>query len=257
MTVITQVNNNTINEKRSKQHLPSILNLSLRGSRIDMTRNTLLNLPESILIVMFPQGYVIEESSTFCKVDFNVECLNYLLDYFARAQQDFKSRRNEFEEDAYLAHAVASGIPLNPLLTKQGIVVLREELEFFVVATTTNSIMLSALKQKTSHLLVQQDLIFDTLLNTTDRHLIDMLCNAGFSTSDHWSHRSSEPNKTCICSLALVCLDKNKQSIGQKLLMFWKKPAKKCWWTKSLVTIDNEPVKLWSRRTWTLELTLL
>lgn len=42
MSVITQVNNNTINEKRSKQHLPSILNLSLRGSKIEMTRNTLV-----------------------------------------------------------------------------------------------------------------------------------------------------------------------------------------------------------------------
>lgn len=172
---------------------------------------------------MFPNGYVLdEETSSFCRVDFDIECLDYVLEYFEKAQKE--RIHNEFEEDAYLAYAVASGIPLNPLLTKQAIVVLREELEFFLVVTSTH--MLPCFKQKTSDLLVQQDLIFETLLNTEDHHLIDLLCQSGFSKSDRWAHRATEPNKTCISSVSLICLDeKNKVNCGQKLMIFWKKPA--------------------------------
>lgn len=183
---------------------------------------------------MFPQGFVLdgqEDNKPFCTVDFNIECLNYLLEYFQKAKENFKS--DEFAQDAYLAHAVASGIPLNPLLTKQGVVVLREELEFFLVVTENNQTILSTLKQKSGDLLVKQDLVFEALLKNIDKenniaehHLVDMLCNAGFSRTDHWNHRSTEPNKTCVSSLSLVCLNQsNRLNVGQKLIMFWRKPA--------------------------------
>jgi hypothetical protein len=280
-SIITQVNDKsttTISKvKKAQQHLPDLLNLCLRGIRIDIDRDILvgsdkchlfiietrllisyflsvkLTLPESILVVMFPQGFVLDgqDEEPFCNVDFSVECLNYILSYYRKAQKAFKANyySNEFAEDAYLAHAVASGIPLSPLLTKQGIIILREELEFFIVPRTkssmerskeevvegkqaNNSIMLSNLKKKCGQLLVKEDLIFEALLksiiekekleeNVAEYHLIDMLCTAGFSRKDHWSFRATEPNRTCITSLSLVSLcRKNRLHVGQKLMMF-------------------------------------
>lgn len=184
---------------------------------------------------MFPHGFVLdgqEDNKPYCTVDFNLECLNYVLEYFQKAKEDFKSD-DGFAQDAYLAHAVASGIPLNPLLTKQAIVVLREELEFFLVVTENNQTVLSSLKQKSGEFLVTQDLVFEALLKNIDKqkniaehHLVDMLCNAGFSKTDHWNHRSTEPNKTCVSSLSLVCLSQpSRLKVGKKLIVFWRKPA--------------------------------
>lgn len=186
---------------------------------------------------MFPHGFSLdgkdeESNQSFCNVDFSIECLNYMLDYFQKARKEFRKENHEFTEDAYLAHAVASSIPLNPLLTKQGIIVLREELEYFVIALD-KSTNISDLKQKSGDLLIKQDLVFDALLknideenNVAEYHLVDMLCTAGFSKSDHWQQRSTEPHKACISSLSLVSLcQKNRLHIGQKLMMFWKKPA--------------------------------
>lgn len=51
---------------------------------------------------------------------------------------------------------------------------------------------------------------------------------------------------------------------AQKLLLFWRKPARKCWWDGFDVELpaDNEndekrTIKLWARRVWTLELSLV
>lgn len=46
-SIITQVHvkssaGSTINEKKSKQHLSSLLSLSLRGTRVDIDKNTLV-----------------------------------------------------------------------------------------------------------------------------------------------------------------------------------------------------------------------
>lgn len=190
-----------------------------------------------MLVVMFPHGFILDgeedHNDRFCTVDFNLDCLLYVLDYFEKAKASFKS--DEFAQDAYLAHAVVSGIPLNPLLTKQAIVVLREELEFFLVLDHISP----SLKQKSGEWLVQQDLVFEALLKNEDdadngenrvaeHHLIDMLCHAGFSKLDHWQQRSTEPNKTSLTSLSLVSLSQSSRlGVGQKLIMFWRKPAVK------------------------------
>jgi hypothetical protein len=45
--------------------------------------------------------------------------------------------------------------------------------------------------------------------------------------------------------------------MAQKLLLFWRKPARRCWWEG--VDLDNVEgvegsVKVWIRRVWTLEM---
>jgi len=46
--------------------------------------------------------------------------------------------------------------------------------------------------------------------------------------------------------------------MAQKLLLFWRKPARRCWWEG--VELDNvegmegKKLKVWIRRVWTLEM---
>lgn len=98
----------------------------------------------------------------------------------------------------------------------------------------------------------------------------------GFNHDDRWGHRAGEPNKAVICSIALARLrteqkpsspggpngdlsNGNATAVGmaQKLLLFWRKPARRCWWEG--VELDNVEgvegrLKVWIRRVWTLEM---
>ena len=119
---------------------------------------------------------------------------------------------------------------------------------------------------------------------------------SGFNREDEWGYRALEPMRCCISSIALVLLktgiihhpnaekpvevDYAQMTTAQKLLLFWRKPAvsdfrllviwsadacwqRKCWWDGidvELPTVDSKPartVKLWARRVWTLELSLV
>lgn len=92
------------------------------------------------------------------------------------------------------------------------------------------------------------------------------LCR-GFNNDDRWGHRANEPNKAVICSLALARLrtdikgtelaNSNAVGMAQKLLLFWRKPARRCWWEG--VELENVEgvegkLKVWIRRVWTLEM---
>ena len=49
----------------------------------------------------------------------------------------------------------------------------------------------------------------------------------------------------------------NAVGMAQKLLLFWRKPARRCWWEG--VELDDVEgvegkVKVWIRRVWTLEM---
>jgi hypothetical protein len=93
---------------------------------------------------------------------------------------------------------------------------------------------------------------------------------SGFNHDDHWGHRAGEPNKAVICSIALARLrtdikgndaaNSNAVGMAQKLLLFWRKPARRCWWEG--VELDNVrgvegKLKVWIRRVWTLEMVCL
>ena len=92
--------------------------------------------------------------------------------------------------------------------------------------------------------------------------------SSGFNHDDRWGHRAGEPNKAVICSLALAKLrtdikgdlaGNNAVGMAQKLLLFWRKPARRCWWEGVELTdvegIEVEaPLKVWIRRVWTLEM---
>ncbi|KAG0088345.1 hypothetical protein BGZ92_006283 [Podila epicladia] len=140
----------------------------------------------------------------------------------------------------------------NPLLNKQAIIVLREELDYFAITPpragfpakddlpATGPVLadLTGLKVKTvcGQYLLEQSKIFTALQrniskenNVAEQHLIDMLCVSGFSKDDEWGYRRMETGRTSIASLSLVMLktagDGNQMATAQKLLLFWRKPA--------------------------------
>lgn len=91
---------------------------------------------------------------------------------------------------------------------------------------------------------------------------------SGFNHDDRWGHRASEPNKAVIASIALARLrtdiqgnanlaNNNTVGMAQKLLLFWRKPARRCWWEGvELENVEgvNGKLKVWIRRVWTLEM---
>lgn len=146
---------------------------------------------------------------------------------------------------------------------------------------------------------------------------------SGFDREDAWGFRALEPTRCCITSIALVLLktgitiggkdgegegegesegdgevkvDKRQLNTAQKLLLFWRKPARKCWWDGVDVILPLEEgqtplsteeasaaveavsasaggmtpaelellksgkgrrTRVWARRVWTLELSLV
>ncbi|KAJ7510333.1 hypothetical protein B0H11DRAFT_1958559 [Mycena galericulata] len=298
--------------------------LDLRGRRFEVDRETIMNLPESVLLCLFPNGLVLSRQSVALSdggddedeevygVDFDPDCFQYVLTFFRTASEAFYGTATTpglltFQQHLLDAPSSPSGSPSNsadfspaptqnPLLSKQAIIVLREELEYFTIppksgdaVTDANGLAnenLLAVKRDGGEYLMEKRNIFTALQrnvnkenNVAEQHLIDMLCMSGFDREDEWGFRALEPSRSCISSIALVLLktginhspgntkpvevDYAQMATAQKLLLFWRKPARKCWWDGievDLPTKDGRSArafKLWARRVWTLELSLV
>ncbi|KAI0324857.1 hypothetical protein GY45DRAFT_1438809 [Cubamyces sp. BRFM 1775] len=315
---ITQVSQTPVQTNLQPQLLTRLL-LDLRGKRFSVDRENILSLPESVLLCLFPNGLVLSRQSAALSdggdndydeelygVDFDPECFEYVLTFFQHAREEFYGTPNNPGLLAAQQQLLEGGSPTsdfgpspsqNPLLTKQAIIVLREELEYFSIppkngkeATDARGIANDALlelKRKCGDYLLQKRNIFTALQrnvnkenNLAEQHLIDMLCMSGFDRDDEWGYRAMEPSRCCISSIALVLLktgivhttspsgerqvtvDYSQMATAQKLLLFWRKPARKCWWDGIEVDLagPGEPekiIKLWARRVWTLELSLV
>ncbi|KZT02000.1 uncharacterized protein LAESUDRAFT_706836 [Laetiporus sulphureus 93-53] len=316
---ITQVSQTPV-QTNLQPHLLTRLLLDLRGKRFSVDRETIMNLPESVLLCLFPNGLVLSRQSAALSdggdnddyeelygVDFDPDCFSYVLTFFRNASDAFYGTPSSPGLFAAQQQLVEGGSPTsdfgsspsqNPLLTKQAIIVLREELEYFSIPpkdsgtiTNPNGIAndaLLGLKRKCGEYLLNKRNIFTALQrnvnkenNIAEQHLIDMLCMSGFDRDDEWGYRAMEPSRCCISSIALVLLktgivhhppgpngerqvtvDYNQMTTAQKLLLFWRKPARKCWWDgiEINLAVPGEPeklVKLWARRVWTLELSLV
>ncbi|KAI1814052.1 hypothetical protein GGS20DRAFT_577139 [Poronia punctata] len=159
---------------------------------------------------------------------------------------------------------------------RAGIIVLREDLDFYAIPPRPDigQAEMMEVKRAASRALLKQDGIFSGLKRsdepgTTEAHLIDMLTAGGFNHDDRWGHRAGEPNKAVVCSLALARLrsdirgnemGSNAVGMAQKLLLFWRKPARRCWWEgvelNNVEGVDG-PLKVWIRRVWTLEMSVI
>ncbi|KAL7811511.1 hypothetical protein V8C44DRAFT_365050 [Trichoderma aethiopicum] len=258
------------------------ITMDLRGTRFVLSRDELLTLPEFVLLSLFPNGLFPEghmsgfPDSDAVQVDYDPASLQYMLDFFRNVAQSIPT------ESSPGASQDGEIVPLDPMGSREdtskraGIIVLREDLDFYAI--TPNSSITKAdmieVKRAAARALLKQDGIFSGLKRsdepgTTEAHLIEMLTAGGFNHDDRWGHRAGEPNKAVICSLALARLrsdirgnemGNNAVGMAQKLLLFWRKPARRCWWEgielENVEGVEGK-LKVWIRRVWTLEMSVI
>lgn len=259
------------------------ITMDLRGTRFILSRDELLTLPEFVLLSLFPNGLFPEghmggfSEGDAVQVDYDPASLQYMLDFFRNVAQSIPN------EASPTASPEGGAVPIDSLggrgddgSKRAGIIVLREDLDFYAIPPRPdiNQAEMIEVKRAAARALLKQDGIFSGLKRsdepgTTEAHLIEMLTAGGFNHDDRWGHRAGEPNKAVVCSLALARLrsdirgnDMGNNAVGmaQKLLLFWRKPARRCWW-EGVDLQDVEGVegtlKVWIRRVWTLEMSVI
>ncbi|KAL4879802.1 peptidase family M49-domain-containing protein [Aspergillus karnatakaensis] len=281
-SIITQVQQtggppiNTLGDTNGDEHIT----LDLRGTRFTLSRDELLTLPEFVLLSLFPNGLLpdghmngFHESDVY-PVDYDPASLQYMLDFFRSVAQSIPSSPSA-SPDLDIASDSMQNSTRDMLQDRAGIIVLREDLDFYAIPPRPDIDHgeMMEVKRNAAKALLQQDGIFSGLRKSdepgsTEQHLIEMLTAGGFDREDRWGHRAPEPNKAVICSLALAKLRtdirgdlaSNNVGMAQKLLLFWRKPARRCWWEG--VELDNVEgvegkIKIWVRRVWTLEMSVI
>ncbi|KAJ4296661.1 ATP-binding cassette, regulator of translational elongation [Kalmusia sp. IMI 367209] len=284
------------------------ITLELRGSRFTLSRDELLTLPDITTVMYTPSTLVPPDFSSPPNARFNsVQAIRYhlsnpalyLSDNIYSSQYDPNSLQYMLEFFRNVAQTIPasppspSAVPDHPteahaiepmhgsardmLQDRAGIIVLREDLDFYVIPPHRDISQpeMIEVKRAAGEALLKQDGIFSGLRKseepgTTEQHLIEMLTAGGFNHDDRWGHRAGEPNKAVICSIALARLrtdikgndlaNSNAVGMAQKLLLFWRKPARRCWWEG--VELDNVrgvegQLKVWIRRVWTLEMSVI
>lgn len=339
--IVTQVTQDQVPQQSlldDDVDLASIVNLNIRGTLFRITRDELMNLPESILLCLFPNGVFVDENGNtltnlteedIVYVNFDPLCFQYIVDSFANAAKKLPHGVKTEVYDAYQTPDV------EVLSEKPAVIVLREDMDYYVIPPHKGigPQGVRAIKQAAGSYLTSCTNVFEGLgykpgkkLGPAEEHLLDMLCSSGFSLETNWGHRSPEPGKTVLTSLALVDLkhpeppapespaldpvasntsvgdrksrrsrlaelatnaarsasrsasrsvsrnrSKPPRSAGtsSKLLLFWRKPARKCWWSNDTVELKvpgivgedglqhTLKVNVHIRRVWTLELSVI
>ncbi|KAK2760970.1 hypothetical protein FQN54_002212 [Arachnomyces sp. PD_36] len=285
-SIITQVQQtggppiNTLGDIGGDEHIT----LELRGTRFTLSRDELLTLPEFVLLSLFPNGLLPDghmgsyHEGDVYPVDYDPASLQYMLDFFRSVAQSIPSSSPSptTSPETDQPNDQMQGSARDMLQDRAGIIVLREDLDFYVIPPTRDidHPEMLEVKRAAGKALLNQDGIFSGLrksdeIGTTEQHLIEMLTAGGFNHDDSWGHRAGEPSKAVICSLGLAKLrtdikgdmnSNNAVGMAQKLLLFWRKPARRCWW-EGVELHDVEGVegklKVWVRRVWTLEMSVI
>lgn len=258
------------------------ITMDLRGTRFVLSRDELLTLPEFVLLSLFPNGLFPDghmggfPEGDAIQVDYDPASLQYMLDFFRNVAQTIPSESANASQDGEVVPIEPLGANREDSSKRAGIIVLREDLDFYTIPPKANISQpeMIEVKRAAARALLKQDGIFSGLKRsdepgTTEAHLIEMLTAGGFNHDDIWGHRAGEPNKAVVCSLALARLrsdirgnemGSNAMNMAHKLLLFWRKPARRCWWEG--VELDNVDgvdgkLKVWIRRVWTLEMSVI
>ncbi|MCJ1403283.1 hypothetical protein MMC11_006506 [Xylographa trunciseda] len=294
-SIITQVQQgapapvNTLGDVGADEHIT----LDLRGTRFTLSRDELLTLPEFVLLSLFPNGLLPDghmnsfHEGDIYPVDYDPVSLQYMLEFFRNVAQTIPSSTpSPLSEPPNTQHPPSAiepsmgGSARDMLQDRAGIIVLREDLDFYAIPPKADIEQpeMIEVKRAAGRALLEQDGIFSGLKRsedsgTTEQHLIEMLTAGGFNNDDRWGHRAGEPNKAVICSLALARLrtdirgntndpaSNNAVGMAQKLLLFWRKPARRCWWEgielDNVEGMEGKRLKVWIRRVWTLEMSVI
>ncbi|KAI0453043.1 hypothetical protein F5B21DRAFT_526412 [Xylaria acuta] len=266
-----QVDVSTLNDNPISQVTQAVSNMSC-------------SIPPSLTYALLPRSSTIRSLISNINIHFtdltsqyDPASLQYMLEFFRNVAQSIP---NESSPNSSPDGGV---VPIDSLggrgedgSKRAGIIVLREDLDFYAIPPRPdiNQVDMMEVKRAASRALLKQDGIFSGLKRsdepgTTEAHLIEMLTAGGFNHDDQWGHRAGEPNKAVVCSLALARLrsdirgnemGSNAVGMAQKLLLFWRKPARRCWWEGvELNNVEgvNGPLKVWIRRVWTLEMSVI
>lgn len=341
--IITQVSQDNFNNVPQYEETGGIdynskIHLNIRGINFTIRRDELMSLPESILLCLFPNGVFLdahgqvitnltEEDVVF--VNFDPHCFQYIIYVFGDAQNDLERATSLSPQSSGMSRNHQNDA-LHVLSTKPAIIVLREDLDFYVIPPVAglDEEAMRSLKIDVSEQLIKNKYIFSGLgynvnethqeqtLGPAEKHLFEMLCSSGFEPTSLWGSRSMEPSKCMLLSLLLVrlrnqsddtppdspslapvasnastasrsrskiaslassasraasrSLSRKRDNNHNKLLLFWRKPARKCWWSNETIEVQvsnpdlfkNVPgntmsVKVHMRRVWTLELSVI
>lgn len=314
----------------------SKIHLNIRGHPFEITRDELMSLPESILLSLFPNGVFLDVNGQVITnlteddvvfVNFDPASFEYIFKVFGAAQQEYHESLNMLTPQLSGASRLDSAASI--LQTKPAIIVLREDLDYYIIPPVAgiSAEDMRTLKTAVGKRMLQHRLVFAGLgykpelphqtqvLGPAEQHLFDMLCSSGFDKNDLWGCRAMEPSKCVLLSLLLVRLvtqrptppespllnpvssntstrsrsrsriatlassasraalrslsrNKSPDTNYTKLLLFWRKPARKCWWANETVTVptagsalantsEQVAVKTHVRRVWTLELSVV
>ncbi|KUI69368.1 WHI2-like protein P4H10.16c [Cytospora mali] len=260
------------------------ITMDLRGKRFVLSRDELLTLPEFVLLSLFPNGLFPEghmggaAEGDAVQVDYDPDSLQYMLDFFRKVASSIPAESSPpaSQDGEAMPIETLGGAGRDDSSKRAGIIVLREDLDFYVIPPKQDiqQAEMMEVKRAAARALLKQNGIFSGLKRsdepgTTEAHLIEMLTAGGFNHDDRWGHRAGEPHKAVVCSLALARLrsdirgnemGNNAVGMAQKLLLFWRKPARRCWW-EGVELDDVEGVdgklKVWIRRVWTLEMSVI
>jgi ATP-binding cassette subfamily F protein 3 len=169
------------------------ITLELRGTRFTLSRDELLTLPEFVLLSLFPNGLLPDghmnsyHDGDVYPVDYDPNSLQYMLEFFRTVAQTIPA--SPPSPTAAPDHA-AEAVPIEPmhgsardmLQDRAGIIVLREDLDFYAIPPhrdITQPEMIEV-KRAAGEALLKQDGIFSGLRKseepgTTEQHLIEML----------------------------------------------------------------------------------
>lgn len=192
-----------------------------RGQRFTLSRDELLTLPEFVLLSLFPNGLLPDghlntyhEGDAFqvdvrevkfirnilqnldlyiadLKIQYDPASLQYMLDFFRNVAQTIPAGSGSpsaSEADAIPIEPMA-GSAREMLQDRAGIIVLREDLDFYVIPPKADIEQpeMIEVKRAAGKALLKQDGIFSGLrrseeTGTTEQHLIEML-TAGYVQS--------------------------------------------------------------------------
>lgn len=190
-SIITQVQQtggpplNSLGDIGGDEHIT----LDLRGMRFTLSRDELLTLPEFVLLSLFPNGLLpdghmgsFHEGDVY-PVDYDPLSLQYMLDFFRAVAQSIPSSSPSPTTSPTVEAADPIPNPARDMLQdRAGIIVLREDLDFYTIPPTAEieHPEMMEIKRAAGRALLKQDGIFSGLRKSdepgsTEQHLIEML----------------------------------------------------------------------------------
>ncbi|KAG5944854.1 hypothetical protein E4U53_006811, partial [Claviceps sorghi] len=164
------------------------ISMDLRGTRFVLSRDELLTLPEFVLLSLFPNGLFPEghpngfNENDAVQVDYDPASLQYMLEFFRNVAQSIPAESSPSTSQDGDAMSVEPLVSRDDSSKRAGIIVLREDLDFYVIpprADISQAEMIE-IKRAAARALQQQGGIFSGLKRsdepgTTEAHLIEML----------------------------------------------------------------------------------